>query len=63
MGKIRGQPVLEHPGPSLPACFGYNHRGFEPFITARTGERLGLGCPKTGCPLISPMGSFQELHG
>ena len=23
---------------------------------------LGLGCPKTGCPLISPMGSFQELH-
>ena len=23
---------------------------------------LGLGCPKTGCPLILPMGSFQELH-
>ena len=26
-------------------------------------ERLGPRCLKSGCPLISAMGSFQELHG
>ena len=54
----RGQPVLEHPRPSPPAYFGSNKRGFEPFITAKTGGRLSPWCPKSGCPLISAMGSF-----
>ena len=39
MGEIGGQPVLGHHGPSLPACFGSNERGFEPFVTARTGAQ------------------------
>ena len=39
MAEIRGQPLLVHRGPSPPACFGSNDRGFEPFITAETGGR------------------------
>ena len=37
--KNRGQPVLEHHGPSPLACFGSNERGLEPFVTAETGRR------------------------
>ena len=33
------QPVLGHPGPSPPACFGSNERGFKPLVTAETGRR------------------------
>ena len=39
MGKIRGHPVLVHPRPSPPTCFGSNE-GFESsFVTATTGGR------------------------
>jgi len=34
-----------------------------PSLLPKQAERLGLWCPKSGCPLISAMGSFQELHG
>ena len=37
--KNRGQPGLRHPTPSPPSCFSNNHRAFEPFITAETGDR------------------------
>ena len=40
MAEIRGQPVLGHPGPSPPACFG-SKEGFESLlITAETGGGL-----------------------
>ena len=63
MAAIRGQPVLGHPRPSPPACFGSNERGFERLLLPKQAGGLGPGCPKTGCPLIAAMGSFQKLHG
>ena len=42
MAEIRGQPVLGHPWPNPPTCFGSNDGGFEPFVTAKTGRRAWL---------------------
>ena len=32
-------------------------------LSQKQEERLGPGCPKTGCPLILALLSFQQLHG
>ena len=39
LGEFEGQTVLGQHGPSPPACFGSNERGFEPFLTAETGGK------------------------
>ena len=59
MAKIKGQPLLGHHRPSLSTYFGSNERGFEPFVTAETGERAWPMEPKDwlpsdfGLPIIS----------
>ena len=50
-----GQPIL--PVSAVP------WEDLNPSLLPKQEGGLGLQCPKTGCPLMSPMGSFQKLHG
>ena len=52
-----------HHRPRLSPCFGSN-KGFKSSsLLPKQAGGLGPWCPKSGCPLFSAMGSFQELHG
>ena len=58
MAEIRGQPVLGTLGQALLPISAVTKEDSNPSLLPKLEGGLGLGCPKTGCPLIAAMESF-----